>query len=71
MFGKRVKELRESRKLSKYMIAKKCNFSRKTILRIENDEMILGTTLIQICRLCNVLGVTPNELIPEELYKNI
>lgn len=71
MFGKRVKELRKSKNLSKYMVAKRCNFSRKALSTIEDDEMVLGPTLIQICKLCKVLGVTPNELIPEDLYKNI
>lgn len=71
MFGKRVKELRKSKNLSKYMVAKRGDFSRKALSMIEDDEMILGPTLIQICKLCKVLEVTPNELIPEDLYKNI
>ncbi|MDB1924104.1 helix-turn-helix transcriptional regulator [Clostridium tertium] len=66
--GKRLKQLRLDRNMTQQDLANKSNISRNTISDIESNAHA-NTTIFVVCNLCRALGITPNDLIPEEMYK--
>lgn len=63
-----LKKLRIAKGLSQSELSQLSGIGRTTISDIENDRHS-NTTIYVLCRLCKSLEVTPNELIPEEMYR--
>lgn len=63
-----IKNLRESKGLSQVQFCDLCNIPRSTLYNLENG-VTCNPTLKQICNVCRGLKITPNDLIPEEMYK--
>lgn len=63
-----LKKMRIAKGLSQSKLSQLSGISRTTISDIENDRHS-NTTIYVLCRLCKSLEVTPNELIPEEMYR--
>ena len=68
--GKRIQSMRKDNNMSQDQLAQKCNVSRQTISRWENDEVVLDTNnLITLSKLFNksldeiVFGETRDEQI--------
>ncbi|PHV72151.1 transcriptional regulator [Sporanaerobium hydrogeniformans] len=64
----RLKQIRKKRGLTTKRLSDMSGISRSYISQLENDGND-NPTLIVICALCRGLGITPNDLIPEQLYK--
>ena len=56
-----LRELRKQNNLSIYELERLSGVDKSTISRIENNEMI--PTVLILCRLCNALHVTLNEMV--------
>lgn len=69
MLGKNIQRYRREKGISQRETAKRCKLSRTTYRDIESGK-VKNPTLFNICRLCRGLDVSPNELIPEEYWKN-
>lgn len=69
--GKKIYNLRTSKKYSREFLAEKSNLSANYIYEIENGNYMLGC--IPIIDICNALEVTPTELLSDfiTLPKNI
>lgn len=63
-----LKKIRTSKGLSQSKLSQLSGIGRTTISDIENDRHS-NTTIYVLCRICKSLEVTPNELIPEEMYR--
>lgn len=63
-----LKKMRIAKGLSQSKLSQLSGIGRTTISDIENDRHS-NTTIYVLCRLCKSLEVTPNELIPEEMYR--
>lgn len=68
MIGKSVKDIRESKKISTLQLSKRSGVARGYICELELGKY-KNPGLFVICKLCKALTVTPNDLIPEELYR--
>lgn len=68
MIADKVKNLRKNMGLSQIQFCKLCNMPRATLYNIENG-VTTNLCLKQICAICKGCNITPNDLIPEELYK--
>lgn len=66
--SRKVKCTREGLGYTQDKLSELSGVSRLTISEIENDRHS-NTTIFVLCELCKALGVTPNDLIPEEMYK--
>lgn len=63
-----LKKMRIKKGFSQSKLSQLSGIGRSTISDIENDRHS-NTTIFVLCRLCRALEVTPNELIPEEMYR--
>ena len=68
LIAKHLKTLTLERKMTQQELADKSNISRNTISDIESNSHA-NTTIYVVCSLCRALGITPNDLIPEDMYK--
>ncbi len=72
-FGERLLELRKDKKLSQEEVADKLNVTRQTVSKWETNQSM--PDFDKIVPLCELYGITPNELFIElkekEAYKNI
>lgn len=66
--AKNLKEIRINKGLSQEELSKMSGIGRSTISEIENDRHS-NTTIYVLCSLCKVLEITPNDLIPLQMYK--
>lgn len=60
----KIKAYVEATGMKKYIIAEKCGYSAKVFSQIINGRKVI--TDEDITKLCNGLGVTPNDLIAYE-----
>ncbi|HOA80130.1 MAG TPA: helix-turn-helix transcriptional regulator [Defluviitaleaceae bacterium] len=58
--GARIRELRESKKLSQEDVATKLGFSRQRLGRIENGDVDISYATI--CKIADILGVLPSQI---------
>lgn len=58
--GEKIKQLRESKKLSRYELAELTGLSHMTIYRVESGE---SPTLKTLTKIAKALGVSVEELI--------
>ena len=58
---------RKEKGISIRELSLKTGISRTYLKAIEDD--IYSPSLKVICSLCKFFGITPNDLIPEEMYK--
>lgn len=65
IFGKRIRSLRENRKLSREDLADLCHISLSHMRQIETGERLPSVPVLII--LCNQLKVSPSYLFQEEL----
>lgn len=63
-----IKKYRISMGLSLNKLSKQTGYSRQYISALEANEYT-NPTLDVICCMCKVFCISPNELIPEEMYK--
>ena len=63
-FGKRLKELRESKKLSQQELANLCDIEHSQISRIELGK--INTSISTLFLIADTLGVAPAELVTLE-----
>lgn len=63
-----LKQIRIKRNLTTKALSDLTGVSRSYITELENGKYD-NPGLITICALCKGLKLTPNELIPEKLYK--
>lgn len=63
-----TKDLRENKKLTIAKLSKLSGVSRSYLTEMEQQKYD-NPTLNVICALCKALECTPNDLIPEELYR--
>lgn len=63
-----LKNIRLEKGFSQSKLSQLSGIGRTTISDIENDRHS-NTTIFVLCRLCKALEITPNELIPEEMYR--
>lgn len=66
--GENLKSYRRKRRLSQIELSKLSGVSRSHISEIESDKY-KNITIDVLCKLCRVLCLTPNDLIPAEKYK--
>lgn len=66
--GRNVIKLRKDNDLSQKELSTLSGVSRSYISEIEKDTHN-NISIIILCSLCKALKTTPNELIPEKLYK--
>ena len=66
--GKNLERIRRSKRLSKLELSKSSGVSRSYISEMESNKYS-NLSLEVICKLCKALEITPNDLIPEELYR--
>lgn len=67
--GDRIKILREKNNYTNKELSRLSGVARSYIHELEVGRY-LNPTIEVICKLCKVFGVTPNDLIPEEMYKS-
>lgn len=63
-----LRNIRIKKGLSQSKLSKLSGIGRTTINEIESDRHS-NTTIFVLCNLCRALEITPNDLIPEEMYK--
>ena len=63
-----LRKIRIAKGLSQSKLSQLSGIGRTTISEIENDRHS-NTTIYVLCKFCKVLEITPNDLIPEEMYK--
>lgn len=68
--GKNIMEFRNKKKLSQKDLSELSGVSRSYITEIEKDTYN-NISIVILCNLCKALNVTPNELIPQHLYKEV
>lgn len=64
--GERMRRIRESKGIGVYELMDITGVSSATIYHAEGDIRV--PNIITICRLCEGLGCSPNELVPEWMY---
>ena len=67
MLSDSIKKLREEKGMSQVKFCEAAGISRATLYNLE-EGVIDNPTLKQICSICRGLKVTPNDVIPKELY---
>lgn len=65
--GNKVAEIRKTKNLSQNKLSKISGVSRTYLIEIEEDKY--NITVDILCKLSKALNCTPNDLIPEHLYK--
>lgn len=68
IYGKIIKEYRLKNKLTQEELSQKIGFDTKYISQIETGRYM--GTIITMLKLCEIFGVTPNDLLDELLPKN-
>lgn len=66
--GKKLLKTRRTKKISQKNLSELSGVSRSYLSEIENDRYT-NISIVILCNLCKALNTTPNELIPEHLYK--
>lgn len=66
--GSNIKRLRVSNNYSNLEFSKLSGLSRSYISELEKG-VYENISINVLCKLCKSLNVTPNELIPEEMWK--
>lgn len=66
--GQNLKRYRLSKRISQFELGKLSGVSRSYISEIESG-IYSNISLYIICNLCKVLTITPNDLIPEKMYR--
>lgn len=66
--GEKVKHLRNKNNLSNNKLSQLSGVARGYLHELEVGKYN-NPTIEVVCKLCVVLNVTPNDLIPEEMYK--
>lgn len=61
MYGERLRELRESKKLTQKQLAEKLGLNQQDISRYETEQIDLGTDLI--ISICKFFGVSADYLL--------
>lgn len=63
-----IKELRKSKRISILKLSKITGISRSYLNELDNNKYD-NPGLKVICTLCKAFNCTPNDIIPEELYR--
>lgn len=63
-----LRKIRIDRGLTQNRLSEASGIGRTTITEIENGTHP-NTTIFVLCQLCKALRVTPNDLIPKEMYQ--
>lgn len=66
--GQKIKMLRRIKNISQSKLSEVTGISRSYISEMENGKYE-NISINILCDLCRGLEVTPNDLIPEEMYK--
>ena len=66
--GQNLKRYRLSKRVSQFELGKLSGVSRSYISEIESG-IYSNISLYIICNLCKALTITPNDLIPKEMYR--
>lgn len=66
-FGSNLKDLMNAKKVSNYQLSKMSGIAKGYITELENGVKDNPSMKI-VCKICKVLEVTPNELIPSCLW---
>lgn len=66
--GQNLKRYRLSKRISQFELGTLSGVSRSYISEIESG-IYSNISLYIICNLCKALTITPNDLIPEEMYR--
>ena len=66
--GQNLKRYRLSERISQFELGKLSGVSRSYISEIESG-IYSNISLYIICNLCKALTITPNDLIPEKMYR--
>lgn len=63
-----VKNIRKEKGMTQEELSKASGISRNSISDIETDAHS-NTTIYVLCQLCRALKLTPNDIIPKEMYQ--
>ena len=63
-----VRKLRTERRITQQELSDASGISRNTISEIETDTHS-NTTIYVLCQLCKGFKLTPNHIIPKEMYQ--
>lgn len=63
-----LRTTRKEKGLTQNQLSEASGISRTTITEIESGAHP-NTTIFVLCQLCRALEVTPNDLIPKEMYQ--
>lgn len=63
-----LQRIRREKRISQLELSKLSKVSRSYISEIESEKYT-NLSLEVICSLCRALEITPNDLIPQEMYK--
>lgn len=63
-----LKNIRKERGMTQDELSKASGISRNSISEIETD-VHSNTTIYVLCQLCRALKLTPNDIIPKEMYQ--
>ncbi len=68
MIALNINKIRKEKGLSIRKLAKDCKLSRTTLDDIEKGR-VKNPGIMQICKICKGIGKSPNDIIPEELWR--
>ncbi len=68
-FGRRLKQIRKSKKYTQEQLAESVDINLRQMARIEAGESFVTAETLQ--KICNVLNVTPDNLFRFALYQDI
>lgn len=63
-----VKNIRKEKGMTQLELSEASGISRTTIVEIETDTHS-NTTVYVLCQLCKAFRLTPNDIIPKEMYQ--
>ena len=63
-----LKNIRKERGMTQDELSKASGISRNAISEIETDTHS-NTTIYVLCQLCKAFNLTPNDIIPKEMYQ--
>lgn len=63
-----VKNIRKEKGMTQLELSEASGISRTTIVEIETDAHS-NTTVYVLCQLCKAFRLTPNDIIPKEMYQ--
>lgn len=66
--GRNIKLYRLNKGYSNKKLSELSSVARGYIVELENEKY-LNPSLEIVCKLCKALEVTPNDLIPKEMYQ--